>query len=132
MHQEESDKLKSNQAKFIFSFDFASEAEKDVDLRISAIEDAIQGVIRACEINTKNGPWPIIESILQVTSNKDELERLGKGLSKIAPLVTQIEDLRRKKSIISIAREDSNWLMSTFGDYTDEIDSLTDSILKEK
>lgn len=112
--------------RFTFSFDLVSDAEKDLKLRIEAAEEFIKKVEDFCTIEVDNAPapWPIIKAILQITSSEEELTRLGKGLVKIAPVVKELSELRKRSDFISLANDQQSWVMASFGDFATDFDTL--------
>lgn len=106
---------------FLFSLKRIGEAEKDLDLQIQAIDAAVDKLVRGIEINGIN----ILGHLLNLTHEEAELERLGKALLKIAPLIAKHDDLTRRKSVFELAQKEPGWLAWAFGDFSAELDTLT-------
>lgn len=124
---------KSNK-NFVFDFELVKEAEKDLNLRIEAAEEAINKITDICTIKTEASPtpWPIIKSILQFSTDEEELIQLGKGLIKVAPIIKELEDLRKKNNFVKLASDQQSWIMSHFGDFTNDFNGFEniDQVLK--
>lgn len=110
---------------FLFSLKRLPEAEKDLDLQMQALEARIDKLVKGVEVNHV----PILAHLLQLSHDKEELEKLGKALLRVAPLVEQHDDLAKRKSVFELATKEPNWLAWAFGDFSDEVDTFTDTIL---
>lgn len=120
------DRLNVKANSFVFSFDMIQDAERDLDLRIEAAEEAINKIVDICTIKTamQPEPWQIIRSILQLCTDKEELKQLGKGLMKVAPIVEELDELKKRSNFIKLAHDQQSWVMSSFGDFSPEFDNF--------
>lgn len=112
---------------FKFSFGRIKESERDLNLQISALEKFLDNVVQGLEIHGH----PVVSYILQLTHEEDDLVRLGKALTKIAPRVQQLDNLKKRKDLFDLAVKDPNWLVWAFGDFEEELEQLTPETFKE-
>src|SRR4051812_8331971 len=103
---------------FRFSFDRIKEAEHDLDLQISALEAHIDKYVRKIELDGH----PIVAYILQLTHKEEDLTKLSEALKRIAPYVSKLDDLNRRKNVFDLATKDPSWMAWAFGDFTNELE----------
>lgn len=106
--------------KFVFSAEQATITEKDLELRISALQTRIQRLSGKVEIKG----MPIIELIMGVTKDKKELELIGNVLVRIAEPVAELTKLQQRKAVVDLAKDDPTWMLAAFGDFTEQLESL--------
>lgn len=106
--------------KFIFSVAAGKQQSDDLDLKISALEDRIDNIVKRVEV----GGAPLLNSILMISHNPTELDTLGKALQRVAVLMPELDELKKRKSILELAVSDPGWLAATFGDFDQEIEAL--------
>lgn len=112
--------------KFIFSVAAGEQQGKDLELKINALEDRIDNIVKRVEV----GGAPLLNSILMISHDQKELETLGKALLRVAELMPQLDELKKRKSILELAVSDPGWLAATFGDFDQEIEALVIDDLK--
>lgn len=112
---------------FRFTLSRATEAERDLDLQIAALDSHIDKVNRTIEVNG----IPLITAILGLTHDEKELNRIADALKLIAPYVSKLDKLNLRKKVFNLAREDAFWLESAFGDIDGELDKLILDNLKK-
>lgn len=107
--------------RFTFSLDAGKHAEKDLELRLSAMEARINKIVRRIEIQNV----PVLQHILGLTHDEEELERLGKALLRVAPLVSEMDEIQKRKSLVDLAVKEPQWLAATFADFSEDVEEIT-------
>lgn len=107
--------------KFHFNVEMAQAAAEDLDLQIEALDERIDRIIKAAEIQVHGHPFPIITHILGLSRDQDELRLLGLALQKLSPLLPQLDELKKRRAVVDLAQENVHWLASTFGDFSSDV-----------
>lgn len=110
--------------KFKFNFQIAKTTEHNLDMKIEAAQARVDRLVDGIRVQGH----PIIQLVLQLTREPDELVRLGKALERIGPYLAELDKLQSQKRIFELVREDPNWLMAAFGDFSDELEAAIDEI----
>lgn len=105
---------------FTFNTRAGKETAKDLDLKISALEQRIQAIVQKVEV----GGMPLLQHILGLSRDQRELTILGNALIRVAELVPDLEELQRRKAIIDLAMSDPQWLAATFADFSGEVEDM--------
>ena len=116
----------TSEDKFNFSFARAQETKRDIELQLDAYETRLDKIIRKVQLNEA----PIVQMILTVSHDPDELERLGRALTRVAEIIKPIDELRAQKTMIELAEQNKNSFMGMFGDFSTEVDGFLTTIDK--
>ena len=111
---------KDTRSPFVFSFERALEAKKDINLRIDALESRLDNIARKVTINDH----PVIPMILSVSHDEEELTNLGNAILRIAQIIQPLDELRAQKSMIDLAEKNPNTFVGMFGDFSTELDDF--------
>lgn len=105
---------------FQFSKRVASDALREVDLELTALDDRITKLVERVKFEkTEIGlNVPILAHILRLGATESELVLLGNALVRVAPLVKRSEELTQRKDIINFALQSPNIFAATFGDFS--------------
>lgn len=106
---------------FVFSLKAGKSAERDLNLRIQALEERIDRITKRVEING----IPLLHHILGLTHDQDDLELLGKAILRVAELMPELDELKKRKAIVDLTMSDPNWVAATFADFTAEVENMT-------
>lgn len=99
-------------------------AEKELELRINALDARIEKIVHKVSV----GGGPILHPILNASRSRTELELLGKALLRVAPLVEELDDLRKRLGVLELAKSDPKWLAWAFGDFGEELDAFLNEV----
>ena len=114
---------KDTKSPFVFSFERALEAKKDISLRIDALESRIDNIVRKINLNDH----PVLPMILSVSHDQDELTNLGNAILRIAEIIQPLDELRAQKSMIELAEKNPSTFVGMFGDFSIELDDFLSS-----
>lgn len=114
--------MSDDQAKtFTFNFDVGVAQEKDLNLRIEALEVRIGRIIERGEIDN----WNVLAHLMSVTQGRrDFLGELATMLGRLAPLAEEYDDLKKKKIAIETLQRNKDWTLATFADFGADLDNL--------
>lgn len=112
---------------FTYSPEVAAAQQKDLTLRLSALNTKIDYIVNKVEING----MPILKYILGLSTNKDVLERLGKALLRVAPYVDEYSELEFRKKVVDMAIENTGLAASLMGDLSGEIETITSELTQQ-
>lgn len=105
---------------FRFNPTQSSETLKDIEQEITSLENRIKRLANREELNIQG--IPVLQQIVALTQDQDQLRYLGKALVRVAGLMPQLEELKKQKMVLEVAKDNPHWLMATFGDFEDEFD----------
>src|SRR3990167_2336985 len=106
--------------KFQVNLESISDSERDLALRINALETRIDNIVKRIEIGEQK--IPILMWLLSVTTDQEELTTLSKAIERVAPLVQQLDQLKQKMKTLDYAKNHPQWFAATFGDFSEEVD----------
>lgn len=109
---------------FWFTLARVTEADKDLDLQISALESRMDKLVKATELNG----IPILGHILGLSHDREELQRLAKAIDRVAPLIERHDKLKAHKAVLETAKNEPNFMAWAFGEFTQELDVFTKEI----
>jgi hypothetical protein len=113
-------------SRFMFSTTAAEDSEKDLELRINALEQRLATLDERCALMTHHGhPMPVLRQILAIGKDPEDITRLAKGLERAAQLDTELEELTRRLEIINAVKKEPNWFASVFADFADDVEKFT-------
>lgn len=115
----------SDMSKFVFSMNMLKETEDDLSSKVSSLQSRIDHISSNIVIND----IPIIQPILSVSRSKADLKKLAKALDRIADIVEVLDSLEDKLKLVQTAKKDPNWFMSSFGDFSEDVDNTIEKIL---
>ena len=105
------------------SFMFTTKLLEEQKRENQALIDSYQGrVDKICEALTMNNT-PVIPALLHVTSEKDVLKRLAKGIDRVADLVEVLDELKTRQKVLEYAEQDPVWFAAAFADLEHEVSS---------
>ncbi len=110
---------------FTFNMAAGDSAVKDIEQEISSLEERIARLARRKEVQV-NGV-PVLQHLIGLTQDRDELRNIGKALIRVAELTPRLQELYKRKSVIEMARDNPRWMMATFADFSDEVESLVNN-----
>lgn len=105
---------------FVFSRANLKNAKKEIGLQSEALSERIERISRRCTV--KDG-FELVPQILNVTRDPDELKRLAIGLGRVAEVVQQHDELKRKLVVLEIVERDPAWVAWACGSF--EVDDET-------
>lgn len=108
--------------RFLFDADLGDAAGEDIQLRISALEERLNRIVKRATVKDV----PVLQSILNLSTDPDELEVLGKALVRVAEILPELEELQKRQSVIDTVKEHPEWLAATFADFSSDIDEFID------
>lgn len=108
-----------NRNEFIFSFAEALKASKNLEQDFENIDERIQKIVN--EPKFFIGKIPILSYIIELGPTKNELLKISKACERLAQLIEVRSEIMRKLSVANVAREDPDWLYSTFANIYKEI-----------
>ena len=106
--------------KFQVNLESISDSERDLALRINALETRIDNIVKRIEIGEQK--IPILMWLLSVTTDQEELTTLSKAIERVAPLVQQLDQLKQQMKTLDYAKNHPQWFAATFGDFSEEVD----------
>ncbi len=110
---------------FTFSFSESEEALKDIELRRNAVEARIK---RLSDKVTIKGV-PLVDKILELTTDQEELEILGKILTRISQIIPEYVELEKKYEIAKATVEHPEWIASMFADFSGSCPDTAENFL---
>ena len=78
---------------FTFSQQVATRQLKDIELRANALSERIDSILNRVELNG----MPVLKYILTLSHETEPLERVGKALLRIAPLLAEQDTLENER-----------------------------------
>lgn len=115
----------SDLSKFVFSMNMLKETEDDLSSKVSSLQSRIDNISSNIIIND----IPIIQPILSISRSKNDLKKLAKALDRIADIVEILDSLEDKLKVVQTAKKDPNWFVSSFGDFSQDVDKTIEQIL---
>lgn len=117
----------SDLSKFVFSMNMLKETEDDLSSKVSTLQSRIDNISSNIVIND----IPIIQPILSVSRSKTDLKKLAKALDRIADIVEILDSLEDKLKLVQTAKKNPHWFVSSFGDFSNDVDKTIEQILGE-
>ena len=117
----------SDLSKFVFSMTMLRETEDDLSSKVSTLQSRIENI----SSNIIISDIPIIQPILSITRSRKDLKKLAKALDRISDIIEILDSLEDKIKLVQTAKKDPNWFISSFGDFSNDIDKTIDQILGE-
>lgn len=111
---------------FLFSITQGQQARQDLASRITKLQQRVDYI----NDNMKIKGHPIVELLLQLSRDPDELSKLGECLKRVAVILPELDELKKRKAVLDIAAENPQWLASVFGDYTSFTDKIDDEVAR--
>lgn len=109
--------------KFLFDAGLGEAAQRDMELRVSALEERMNHIIQRATVKDV----PVIQSILNLSTDPDEIELLGKCLVRVAEILPELQELKKRHDVVATVREQPGWLAATFADFTSDVDEFIDT-----
>lgn len=120
--------------KFTVNLAGTSEVEKELTKKIDYLKSRIDNLVGKVEITIGESEYQkmqILGQILGLCQNRKELEVLGKALLRVAPMLEELNDLKKRTSLLQTAKKDPAWFASTFGDFSDDVEKDLDIFLSD-
>lgn len=108
--------------RFLFDLNLGDTAGQDLQLRVDALEERLNRIVQRATLKD----IPVLQSILNLSTDTDELEVLGKALLRVSELLPELEELRKRQNVIDTVQEHPEWLAATFADFSSDIDEFID------
>lgn len=105
---------------FRFSLAKATERAAVLDPKISVLTERIDRYIKEATLDGIR----ILEHLLRMTDDIAELDRLGRALVRIAPIIKEQNALKLQRKLFDLAISDTSRLALMFGDFDDEVSAL--------
>lgn len=116
---------------FAFSLSVGKEQRKDLELRIQALETRISRIVDKMQRVT--GDLPIFAQILNFIKDPEDLRILGNALTKVSPMMQELNTYRRRYDAFVLAEEEPDFFRWAFGDFSSsfKFDTFFDSYLQD-
>lgn len=105
---------------FMFDPGSPNDVDRDVSLKIDALEERISQIVRRIDIKGV----PIVGHILHLTRDPEDLQLISKALDRVSRIVPELEDLTKKKQVLETVRSNPHFLAAAFGDFSADIDAI--------
>lgn len=113
---------------FRFSTRSVPEARAELDGQIELLRSRIDKIVDKFPL----GDYPIIQMILSMSHDHKELKGVAKGLDRVADLVKVLDELKARESVLGLVESDPNWFAYTFGDFSDDVDTVLNVLQQEE
>lgn len=107
--------------RLVFDLARITSAQQELGTQADGIQERIDQIVNRVEIKGMN----ILGPLLGLTHDRRELETLGKAVLRIAPLVTELDELRRREGFLNLTKENPLFFTWVFGETPDDSDFTT-------
>lgn len=114
---------------FNFSFAMAKEISSEMYQEYDALSERIDNIIESEKFFISG--IPVLKSILTLNPSTADLKKLGKALFRLSELTGRHSEIGTKLDLIKTAVDNPQWFITTFGDFSKEVDNDIDSLFKE-
>lgn len=111
---------------FLFSLQAGKPVLAALSEEISKLQQRVDYIVNNMEIKGIT----ILSQLLQFTRDPEDLRKLGKCLERLADLIPELDELKKRKAVLDVAAENPMWLASVFGDFSAELDRLSEELDK--
>lgn len=106
---------------FTFSFERATKTHAELHEQVNILSDRLDKI--TSNVTVKG--IPIIASILNLTDDPEDLERIAAALQRCAVILPHYNHLSKKHDLAKMALSEPGWTVSAFADLNTEVDTLT-------
>jgi hypothetical protein len=117
---------------FQFDATVGAAAEAQLDDKIRQLEAHIDELVDRVDVDYEGRSIPIIKWVLNITRDPDKLEKMGKVLTRLGPWVKQLDELKKKKSVVEYSRANPQFVAWAFGAFPVDDDELTAFLAQER
>jgi len=114
---------------FTFSFEKAEKTYKDLESEHELVKDRIDKILNSSKFFISD--FPVLRQIVNLSDDPNDLKMLSKALDRLADLYLSYNENYSKYALLKSAKENSNWFMSSCGDFAREVDSIISNIQEE-
>lgn len=114
---------------FNFSFSNVTKNQQEVEKELDNILERINKIIDSEKFYISG--VPVLRSIYHLSPTKSDLKKLAKACDRLADILSVLNDLQSKMTVIKMAKDNPNWLTFAFGDFQEEIDRDINSLFTE-
>lgn len=114
---------------FTFSFEKAESTYKDLSHEHETITGRIDKIISSHKFFISD--FPVLRQVVNLSTEPSDLKKLAKALDRLADLYNLYNENYSKYSLVKAAKENSNWFISSCGDFTKEVDNVIANIQEE-
>lgn len=114
---------------FNFSFTMAQQVSSDMYKEFEALSDRIDNILESEKFYIAG--IPVLKSIINLNPSSSDLKKLSKALSRLSELTERHSEIGSKLDLIKTAVDNPHWFVTTFGDFSKEVDHAIDSLFKE-
>lgn len=126
-NQVETDPLKIDS--FTWSFQAGEASKQELKMQSEAYEERIDRIIHHERARIK-GVY-ILEHILNFTSDPSDLKIIARACEKLADIVPDYEEAKRRYELVCESIENPTWIASVFGDFSSDVDVFTEELHSE-
>lgn len=110
---------------FSINPNLAPKAMADIQSQIDQLQDRLNDVCSRALVKD----IPVVQIVLSnFNPSPDEYKMLAKVFDRLAILVSQLNDLNQKKSVLQGLSEQSSWIYENVGDTERDIDTALENI----
>lgn len=113
---------------FRVSKNTAVESLKELQLKHDALNARIQKIVD--KVSVGDG-FNVISAILNITHNKDELDLLGRSLTRVALLVSEFDELKKQMEFLNLFVDTPQVAAMLLGDFSEEIEAGTNLLIQQ-
>jgi hypothetical protein len=114
---------------FTFSFEKAEKTYKNVETEHENIRERIDKILNSSKFFVSD--FPVLKQVVNLSTDPSDLKMLSKAFDRLADLYVLYNDNYSKYILLKAAKENSNWFMSSCGDFAKEVDDIINTIQGE-
>lgn len=114
---------------FNFSFALAKELSSEMYKEYEALSERIDNIVESEKFYVAG--MPVLRSILSLNPSSNDLKKLAKALARLSELTERHSEVGSKFDLIKTAVDNPHWFVTTFGDFSKDVDQAIDSIFKD-
>lgn len=121
--------ISSSTTSFNFSFSQVDKARTSVQSEYDSLSQRIEAILSSEKFFIND--VPVLRAITSLNPSGNDLKKLAKAIARLSELVDKHSELDSTLNLIATLADNPHWFMSTFGDFSKEVDEDIDSLFKE-